>query len=78
MEINWEYVLNRFWCSYHMKEGVIVNRGPAVFVMNCGCAYRMTDVEGVRWLNTTAPSTESPSQRNQWDAPEHSEASEYE
>jgi hypothetical protein len=60
MEINWEYMLSRFWCSHHMKEAVIVNRGPGVFVLHCGCAYRMDPNFGVEFINTTAPSTENP------------------
>jgi hypothetical protein len=64
-EISWEYMLNRFWCSRHMAESVIVNRGPGVFVLACGCAYIMNDVDGVKWINTTAPSTESPNSPSQ-------------
>jgi hypothetical protein len=60
MEINWEYMLSRFWCSHHMRESVIVNRGPGVFALACGCAYRMDRDEGVVWINTTAPSTDNP------------------
>lgn len=58
LEINWEYMLSRFWCSHHMREDIIVNRGPGVFVLSCGCAYLMHPDLGVRWINTTAPLTD--------------------
>jgi hypothetical protein len=60
MEICWEVMLNRFWCNHHMRECLIVNRGPGVFITDCGCAFRMSDSYGVRWINTTAPSTVPP------------------
>ena len=58
--INWEYMLNRFWCGHHMKESLIVVRGPEVFALDCGCAYRITPDRGTKWLNTTAPSNDDP------------------
>ena len=53
-EINWGYMLNKFWCGYHNVERVIVFRAGSQFVLTCGCCYGV-DEAGVHFLNTTLP-----------------------
>lgn len=41
-----------FFCQVHKRKKIVYD-GSGCFALECGCAYRVSDIRGVQFINTT-------------------------